>query len=216
MKAHFNSAPPPPYTERPTHAVANLPQPHAIEVMQPIYAWTSVVRGAVLRGLEGSMVVSRRSRLHYGTSYATVFDETLHPVKDRYWSPLWERWMVSDRMQWHIAKGEQVSEQRPISFHYTRNFRPGQSLVVEDELIACAEDEAPGAFDAEKGLISVCTLTTDLSAVPRVLFTRLTTTKGVEFDNLDFTLDMRIESAGLVFELKVDGVRYGQVHAKFN
>jgi|TARA_R110002003_G_scaffold9_8_gene419 hypothetical protein len=44
----------------------------------------------------------------------------------------------------------------------------------------------------------------------------LTTTKGVEFDNLDFTLDMRIESAGLVFELKVDGVRYGSVEAKFH
>src|SRR3954447_24656864 len=69
-----------------------------------MYAWTAVVRGAVIRGLEGSMVVSRRSRWHYGTSYATVFDEDRHPVSDRYWSPLWERWMVSDRMQWHIAK----------------------------------------------------------------------------------------------------------------
>jgi hypothetical protein len=44
------------------------------------------------------------SRWHYGTSYATVFDEAKHPISDRYWSPLWERWMVSDRMQWHIAK----------------------------------------------------------------------------------------------------------------
>jgi hypothetical protein len=52
--------------------------------------------------------------------------------------------------------------------------------------------------------------------VPKSLFTRLTTTKGVEFDNLDFTLDMKIESAGLVFELKVDGVRYGVVSAKFH
>lgn len=96
LKAHFNSAPPP-YSERPTnHGI--------VEVMQPVYAWTAVVRGAVLRGLEGSMVVSRRSRWHYGTSYATVFDEDKHPISDRYWSPLWERWMVSDRMQWHIAK----------------------------------------------------------------------------------------------------------------
>ena len=103
MKAHFNSAPPPPYTERPTHAAA-LNAPQTIEVMHPMYAWTAVVRGAVLRGLEGSMVLSRRSRWHYGTSYATVFDEARHPISDRYWSPLWERWMVSDRMQWHIAK----------------------------------------------------------------------------------------------------------------
>ncbi|KAI9707855.1 MAG: hypothetical protein M1820_004461 [Bogoriella megaspora] len=217
LKAHFNSGPPPPYTERPTHAAAAAADAQAhktVEVMQPLYAWTAVVRGAVLRGLEGSMVVSRRSRWHYGTSYATVFDEAKHSVTDRYWSPLWERWMVSDRMQFHIAKGTPISPDQPISFHYTRNFRPNQSLVVEDDLIACADDVPPDAYTP--GLINVCTLTTDLNAVPKSLFTRLTTTKGVEFDNLDFTLDMRIESAGLVFELKVDGVRYGSVEAEFH
>jgi hypothetical protein len=103
MKVHFNSAPPPPYTEKPTHSVA-LSAQQSVEIYHPIHAWTAVVRGAVLRGLEGSMVVSRMSRWHYGTSYATVFDEAKHPISDRYWSPLWERWMVSDRMQWHIAK----------------------------------------------------------------------------------------------------------------
>lgn len=112
------------------------------------------------------------------------------------------------------SQGAQVSEATPISFHYTRNFRPGQSLIVEDDLIACDDDVAPDSF--RKGLINVCTLTTDLNSVPKSLFTRLTTTKGVEFDNLDFTLDMRIASAGLVFELKVDGVKYGSVEAKFH
>lgn len=111
-------------------------------------------------------------------------------------------------------QGEQVSEFHPVSFHYTRNFRPGQSLVVEDDLIACEDDEAPDAYG--KKLIQVCTLTTDLGAVPKSLFTRLTTTKGVEFDNLDFSLDMRVQSAGLLFELRVEGVRYGVVEAKFH
>lgn len=106
LKAHFTSAAPPPYSERPTHALSASPAADhaAVEVMQPVYAWTAVVRGAVLRGLEGNMVISRKARMHYGTSYATVFDEEKHSVSERYWSPLWERWMVSDRMQWHIAK----------------------------------------------------------------------------------------------------------------
>jgi hypothetical protein len=52
--------------------------------------------------------------------------------------------------------------------------------------------------------------------VPKSLFTRLTTTKGIEFDNLDFELHMKIESARLVFELRVDGVKYGDVRAEFN
>ncbi|KAF4585832.1 hypothetical protein GQ602_005137 [Ophiocordyceps camponoti-floridani] len=214
LKQHFTSAAPPPYSERPTHAGAKAGNGSSIEVMQPVYAWTAVVRGAVLRGLEGSMVVSRKSRMHYGTSYATIFDEEKHSVNERYWSPLWERWMVSDRMQWHIAKGESLSPLAPVAFHYTRNFRPGQSLVVTDDLIACEADEPPTAFT--RGLLHVCTMTTDLNAVPRSLFTRLTTTKGVEFDNLDFTLEMIVDSAGLGFELKVDGVRYGRVEAEFH
>ena len=111
-------------------------------------------------------------------------------------------------------QGEALSPLTPIAFHYTRNFRPGQSLVVTDDLIGCDADEPPDAYG--KDLIHVCTLTTDLSAVPRSLFTRLTTTRGVEFDNLDFTLEMIVDSAGLGFELKVDGVRYGRVEADFH
>lgn len=215
LKAHFTSAAPPPYSERPTHSSStDLTEYGSIEVMQPVYAWTAVVRGAVLRGLEGNMVISRKSRFHYGTSYATVYDEEKHSVTERYWSPLWERWMVSDRMQWHIAKGDAISPLSPIAFHYTRNFRPGQSLVVTDDLIACEADEPPAAYTRD--LVHVCTLTTDLNAVPRSLFTRLTTTRGVEFDNLDFTLEMIVDSAGLGFELKVDGVRYGRVEAEFH
>ncbi|KAK4102666.1 actin-like ATPase domain-containing protein [Parathielavia hyrcaniae] len=215
LKSHFTtSTAPPPYTELPTSAVIDLQDRTSIEVMQPVYAWTAVVRGAVLRGLEGNMVISRKARMHYGTSYATVYDEAKHSVMERYWSPLWERWMVSDRMQWHIAKGEALSPLQPVAFHYTRNFRPGQSLVVTDDLIACEADEPPKAYTRD--LVHVCTLTTDLSAVPRSLFTRLTTTRGVEFDNLDFTLEMMVDSAGLRFELKVDGVRYGRVDAEFH
>lgn len=111
-------------------------------------------------------------------------------------------------------QGTPISAEEPISFHYTRNFRPGQSLVVEDDLVACEAESAPDAF--EKSLINVCTLKTDLNAVPKSLFTRLTTTKGIEFDNLDFELHMKIESAELVFELRVDGVKYGQVQAEFH
>lgn len=102
LKSHFNrggeEAQPGNGEETPVATSRN------IEVVQPLHAWTAVVRGACLRGLEGSIVVNRRSRWHYGTSYATVFDEMKHPIADRYWSPLWERWMVSDRMAWHIAK----------------------------------------------------------------------------------------------------------------
>jgi hypothetical protein len=114
LKRHFSSVstpspppPPPAYSEQPTQpqeTTASRQGGSSIEVIQPVYAWTAVVRGAVLRGLEGSMVISRKARMHYGTSFATVYDQEKHTTGERYWSPLWERWIVSDRMQWHIAK----------------------------------------------------------------------------------------------------------------
>ncbi|KAK7453619.1 hypothetical protein Landi51_03559 [Colletotrichum acutatum] len=214
LKTHFTSAAPPPYTERPTHgSVTALQETSSIEVMQPVYAWTAVVRGAVLRGLEGNMVISRKARYHYGTSYATVYDEEKHSVSD--FGPLSFAWLQETNTDPVLLKqGEAISPLSPIAFHYTRNFRPGQSLLVTDDLIACEADEPPAAYTRD--LIHVCTLTTDLNAVPRSLFTRLTTTRGVEFDNLDFTLEMIVDSAGLGFELKVDGVRYGRVDAEFH
>ncbi|KAI5269890.1 actin-like ATPase domain-containing protein [Aureobasidium subglaciale] len=217
LKTHFNTpAQLPAYGKEKEQGKISEQQNQCppIEVIQPLYAWTAVVRGAVIRGLDDSMVSSRRSRLHYGTSYATVYDETQHDTADRYWSPLWERWMVSDRMQWHISKGTAISPSTPISFHYTRNFTPYGSLIVTDELIACGSSSAPPS--RTKTLSTVCTLTTDLAAVPEELFTRLKTSKGVEFRNLDFELAMRIQSADLVFELRVGGVRYGEVKAEFH
>jgi hypothetical protein len=70
-----------------------------------------------------------------------------------------------------------------VSFHYTHNFRPGRSLIVSGDFIACV---AETLASYSRDLINVCTLTTDLGAALKRLFTRLTTTRGVEFDNLDF------------------------------
>jgi hypothetical protein len=33
--------------------------------MSRMYAWTAVVRGAVIRGLEGEMIISRKARMYY-------------------------------------------------------------------------------------------------------------------------------------------------------
>jgi hypothetical protein len=56
-----------------------------IEVIQPPYGWSAVVRGAVLKGLAQSnpkhskvRLTSRMARKHLGTRTAAVFDEMIH------------------------------------------------------------------------------------------------------------------------------------------
>lgn len=54
-------------------------------------------------------------------------------------------------------------------------------------------------------VITVCKLTSDLTNVPKNLYTKGRNSKDVEYEGLHFTMDMSVLSAGLKFELKVDG-----------
>jgi len=56
-----------------------------VEVLQPINAWTAVVRGAVMMGLAHANtklasvgVVSRAARKHYGIELSVEFDAKIH------------------------------------------------------------------------------------------------------------------------------------------
>jgi len=128
--------------------------------------------------------------------------------------PFMSHIMRTEKSVFDNMQNTPISPDTPVIFHYTRNFRAGQSMVVEDEVIACDEEDAPPQF--RKSLSTVCTLRTDLSGVPKCLFEKLVTTKGVEFQNLDFELHMKIQSANLVFELVIAGISYGCVEAEFH
>ncbi|KFY95920.1 hypothetical protein V500_02611 [Pseudogymnoascus sp. VKM F-4518 (FW-2643)] len=71
-----------------------------IEIMQPPNAWTSVVRGAVLRGTYGNAITSRKARRHYGVMAYHPFDLERHPVTCRIWDSLEEKWGAENRMSW--------------------------------------------------------------------------------------------------------------------
>jgi hypothetical protein len=62
---------------------------------------------------------------------------------------------------------------------------------------------------------TVCKLTSDLTTVPKYLYTRGKNSKDVEYEGLHFTMEMSVLSASLLFELRVGGVRYGEVTADF-
>lgn len=115
LQNHFKDlAPPPPYPGTRQHH--GQPQTQ-FEVMQPANAWTAVVRGAVLRGLEGAdLVLSRRSRRHYGTSFSTTFDDRLHSVDSKHWDDLDEKWKASGMMRWYISKGQACASDTPVTF----------------------------------------------------------------------------------------------------
>lgn len=85
------------------------------EIMQPANAWSAVVQGAVLRGLEGTeLVLSRRSRRHYGVAASTTFDSKKHSQDLKWWDEHEEEYKARDQMQWYIHKGQTCSSKKVI------------------------------------------------------------------------------------------------------
>jgi len=222
LEAHFETDLPPAYSLQEVEGsdsdtVKDL-ETQSIKVMVPTDCWTACVRGALQRGLQDSIVVSRKCRFNYGTAASTRFREGVHPESSKFWDKLEECYCADGEMQWYIKKGETVSNQREIKFPFERTWArdplAGDTLVTDDLL---ASDSSTQAFmKTAPGVFKVCTLTSDLSAVPRRCFRPFTKASGVKHYKLSFDLVMTINSADIEFALEVDGETYGTVTTSFD
>ncbi|KAK4950848.1 hypothetical protein LTR10_010841 [Elasticomyces elasticus] len=188
---------------------------HGIEVLQPVNAWTAVVRGAVLRGLEGAeMVTSRKARRYYGVSFQEQFDPKEHPTSCRKWDKYGDRWVATRRMEWVIKKGQTVSSTDPILVNFFANFDLDEERTMTEELFICDTDTAPKGVDSSTRI--ACEMDVDLREVPEKLWKRRKNARGIAYLCLSYQIGMQIESGGLRFDVRVGDVVYGKVHATFN
>lgn len=190
-----------------------------VEVMQPVNAWTAVVRGAVLRGLEGEeLVLNRKARRHYGVSASHKFNRRKHSLDVKYWDKYDEKWKAADQMTWFISKGATVSSTEPVTFPFYRNCQPGQGRTSTIELLVCDDDEAPRQHNVNPGAKTrvLCQMMPDLDKVPGHLWSDHVNASGLRFQSLDYDIGMQVESGGLRFDFRVDDVVYGKVTATFD
>ena len=212
---YANAAPPPPYPGTEKGRTESAPR---FEVMQPNNAWTAVVRGAVLRGLEGQdLVLSRKARRHYGVSHRADFDPKIHLKSERVWDGDEEKWMVDDRVKWYIRKGRTCKADDPVLFPFYNTFRDGMGKTQVSNLVVCDDDDPPDIYDpSDSGPVrELCKLPVNLDSVPGRLWKTETNSKGQRYEKLDYHLGMQIDSGGLRFDQRVDGVVYGDVVAEF-
>lgn len=187
----------------------------AIEVLQPVNAWTAVVRGAVLRGVEGQeLVLSRKARRHYGIKANSKFDRFFHSEEEKYWDSIEECWRAKDQMTWYIRKGDNVSCDEPVLFPFHRCFLSSDSKIATSSLTVCEDDVAPTS--ANNQTHTVCRMVADLNNVPKYLWESKTNSKGIRYQKLRYQLGMQITSGGIHFDFRVDDVVYGEVTASFD
>lgn len=126
-------------------------------------------------------------------------------------------WWINDQMTWYIKKGQTISSTEPILFPFYRTFTSGNTKTVKDDLIVCDHEIAPTYHaKARKATRVLCTLVSNLDNVPPHLFQFKRSEDGELYQRLDYELGMQIESGGLKFDLRVDGVTYGDVTASFD
>ncbi|KAI7390590.1 actin-like ATPase domain-containing protein [Hortaea werneckii] len=186
----------------------------AIEVLQPVHARTAVVRGAVLRGLEGKeLVLSRKARRHYGVVVNRPFDEKVHSDSVKYWDDFESCWKAKDQMRWYIRKGDTIPSDAPVLFSFYRCFELNDRKEANHALIVCDDDNAPSQCEASTR--SICVMQSDLEDVPAHLWRWKRSSKG-PYKKLSFEMGMQIQSGGLRFDLRVDNVTYGKVTTAFD
>jgi len=121
-------------------------------------------------------------------------------------------------MTWYINKGDDLLRSRKIAFPFFISFNANPTydeLQIKSELLECAPDKA--LIHPKEGVVTKnCTLTTDLSKVPKDLFKKKKrSSDGEEYWQLHFKLLVTIQSGPMVFSLEAGGKEYGQVGAEY-
>ena len=122
-------------------------------------------------------------------------------------------------MEWYIEKGQTVSSTEPILMDFYRTFPSGVDKISTSSLIVCDDNVAPSYFPKSKKSTArvLCSLVADLNDVPaRYWKTKRSGHDGSTYQQIDYKLGMQLSSGGLKFDLKIDGVSYGNVTASFD
>ncbi|KAK8143159.1 hypothetical protein G3M48_007622 [Beauveria asiatica] len=117
-------------------------------------AWSAIVCGAVLRGLEGSIVREKKCRRHYGTMFAHKYDPVEHGNYDRskrrvYTDPFYHDERLTGFIDWQISKGAKVDKDTEIN-HNFNSYVTARTLSRKLDLYSCNLDTAPDSIESSR------------------------------------------------------------------
>ncbi|RBR08073.1 hypothetical protein FVER53590_00133 [Fusarium verticillioides] len=186
-----------------------------IQVIQPDDAWAAIVKGAALSRLSYTNVVSTKATRHYGvivrSNYEPITDKGRPTFVDRV-----DGTLRTDKMWWYILKGQDVKRDQDIRRSLHRHIPKDHSdndLVFQDKLSMSEVVLAPQHPTGD--VRTNCTLTSDLRAVDKSLFTERVGIDGREWLQVKFELVISTREAAMKFWLEYDGKEVGSVFATY-
>ncbi|KAI5783433.1 hypothetical protein FPQ18DRAFT_356158 [Pyronema domesticum] len=194
----------------------------SIQILQPTNARTAIARGALLRGLDGSIVKERRARKNYGCLSTIPYVAGLGHEAHKYWDCSDEQYVVENHMNWYIKRNQVIEGNVSTAIRFYRNVpvplvaghQP--NLKFTDELLACDLDDAPDfKWKNPASVYRICTLTSNLHGISLKRFRKHTNSLGVQYYHIEFQLQISLVDEVLKFELLFEGQSKGSVTAKF-
>lgn len=185
----------------------HLPPPFQSKVVRPMDCESALVKGAVTHGIASKFGTSKISKRHYLVDVLQPFQVGRHPD---YYCINWPdgRLFCKYTYQKFLAKAERIIFGEPRKLSIEKFVAPGESLIFEDKIYTCDDDDCP-TFVVDAKISPTGTCITDLSAkFPEVDFQKFQNSNGtfylVKYD-LYFTADMSKLIAETVFSGEVVG-----------
>lgn len=195
LKSRFaDEDPPPQYT---LGAGESAPEPDTrFVVLQPVNAWTAVVRGAVLSSLQKKLVLTRKARRHYGITCNQVWDTNKHSLKNKYWDGKEQIFRAKNQLDWHINQGDDLPTDQPVllPFYCTWFYHEGFPESITVNIIVSDATEAPEEYEQSRETRVLCKLEVDLDSVPRRHYKLCTNSKGERYRKLSHQIGMNVQS----------------------
>ncbi|KAH6671163.1 hypothetical protein B0J14DRAFT_595465 [Halenospora varia] len=193
-----------------------------IEVLQPPYGWSAVVRGAVLKGLAQSdpkhtkvRLTSRIARKHFGTCCGVIFDEKIHSASRKYFDDYDGKWRTT-AMSWFIKRGDTVNENKPYIFEYYRSRRFSDDLPEEVTLyIYHDRTNRSAVVYRDDKVVDFARLNVKVGDLPKDAFDIKFGKDGKMYYVLDYSVEVTYQSASTKYELVHKGKRYSSVTAEY-
>ncbi|KAL7802898.1 actin-like ATPase domain-containing protein [Trichoderma afarasin] len=131
-------------------------QNKGIRLTTPITgAWSAVVCGAVLRGLEGSIVRQKKCRRHYGYALSHDYIPSSHAGFDAQKRYVWtDQFQNAEKltgfMHWEVGKGEHIDYETEINSEFYTHFEGNIPISQNYTLYSCNLDDAPKTLENER------------------------------------------------------------------
>ncbi|KAM3557081.1 hypothetical protein ARSEF4850_005239 [Beauveria asiatica] len=172
-------------------------------------AWSAIVCGAVLRGLEGSIVREKKCRRHYGTELAYEFvpaqDKNYDRSKRQVFTDIFDGCeYLSGFIHWQISKGAKVDKDTEINLNLNSTVT-ARTLSIKLNLYSCNLDTAPDSIESSRvemvGNIMFNLAKKHLSKAKKKIH------KGVTHYEVPLVVNVRLndEAGHLVYRVMQDG-----------